>query len=487
MVTNNSALGRSLIGLFLGSIVLTILIFSLLFFKLNAALAGIAFILALFYAGAVSISSRFGYYSFLVLSFLFPTIHLYSGFTQLGVLLDFILLITVVLLLAKEYNGDNQIEKHFFQYKSFWIWAVWAALSVIIQLINWQNVNWLSFIYGIRRHHLSPIGFILLNILFIQNKRIFKRVLLAHIFGAIFLALISERQMILGFNSFEENLLASPFGRMHLLPGFTRYWGGFTDAASNGVGLSLMILASLPFVLNRAQSKNTGWLYVAIILFIHSILLSGTRSAYASMGAGIIVITLTYVRPRVRLYLFSSFTILFTFLRFTEIGNSNLLIRRLRSVFDSQDGSLLVRIENREKLANWLISHPLGGGIGAVTFDKRFNSGSFLSSFPPDGLYVLMHAELGRYGQLLFFAVIGVTLAYMFINTVKAPSYTDTKLWMSTCLALFVAARISDYAQMTTFQFPLVNILFLTMVGFEKWEKWPAEVIFTPKESAPFN
>jgi len=486
MVTNSSALTRNIIALFLGATGITLLLISLLVFKLTAGVALIAFVLGVGYIGLISLHQRFGYYFFLILCMAYPSIQLYFGVGQFGVILDSILLITVLTFLYAHYSTSNS-ELDFYRYKSFWIWVVWILLSLTIQALNWENVNWLSFTYGIRRQHLNPLGLILLNILFIKTKRDFKLALLSHLSGAVFLALISERQFLFGFNSFEFSLLQTPFGRTHLLPGITRYWGGFTDAASSGIGLSLMILAAIPFVINKSQLRGRTWIYLMIALFVHAGLLSGTRSAYASFAAGTLIITLMYVRPKIQWTIIGISSIVFGVLRFTSLGSSYTVIRRLRSVFDRQDASLLVRISNRLKLDDWLQSHPLGGGIGAASFDKRFAVDSFLSTFPPDGLFVLIKAELGFLGIAFFYIICALIIVYMFVAILKTPNYTDAKLWMSTCLALFIAARVSDYAQMISFQFPLVNLLFLSIVAFEKFQYWPQKVVFFQKREAPLR
>lgn len=485
MVSNNSSIGNSIFATVAGSLSLTMIVLALLFFEVGAGIVGIAILLAFAYIGIVATKDKFGYYFFLTLCFAFPSIQLYLGIGQFGVILDSILLITVGTLLLKSISSGTQ--SHILSYKSVWIWIIWIVLSLLIHAMNSSNVNWLSFIYGIRRQHLNPLGIILLNILVIKTKRDFQIALIAHIFGAVLLALIVERQFLFGFNSFENSLLQTPFGRTHLLPGITRYWGGFTDAASSGVGLSLMLISILPFAINKSIRRYPVLIYISIILFFHAGLLSGTRSAYASFSAGVLIITLTYIRPRLQAITILAASLGYSILRFTSLGDSYTIIRRLRTSFNSEDASLLVRLANRVKLDEWLLAHPLGGGIGSTTFDKRFAPDTFMATFPPDGLYVSIKAELGTPGQWLFYVITALILGYMFLKTTKAVNYTDTKLWMATCLALIVSARVSDYAQMITFQFPLVNLLFLAMVAFEKFERWPNKIIFNPPEVVPFR
>ena len=427
---------------------------------------------------------NFGYYTFLIFCFLYPSIQLYTGFTQFGVILDSLLLFTVLIGLVK-FRQDVKSLKEVYTSKLFWIWTIWLIAALIIQALNFNSVNWMSFIYGIRRVYLNPVGLVLLNFVFIRTKRDFKIALAASIGGILLLGLVAERQSIFGFNSFENALLSTEFGRTHLIAGTTRYWGGFTDAAGSGVGLALGIIAALPFLVTKGSlSRRTGVVITMFLLF-HASLISGTRAGYGSIAIGIVLIALFYLRGSRQIVTISTLGISALVLRFTNFGNGVGVIRRVRSAFNPQDESLLVRLANREKLNSWLSNHPFGGGIGGTYFDRRFQPDSFLSTFPPDGLYVQVKAELGFLGSYLFQAILLVIAVYMIIKAARMPRNSDSRLWMTVCLALFAGARVSDYAQMVSFQFPVVNLLFLTMVAFEKWESWPSKEIFVKKKSAP--
>ena len=51
-------------------------------------------------------------------------------------------------------------------------------------------------------------------------------------------------------------------------------------------------------------------------------------------------------------------------LKYTKIGEDNRLIRRMRTVFDSNDQSLLVRFENQKALKAYMSEMPFGIGMG---------------------------------------------------------------------------------------------------------------------------
>lgn len=484
MVRNDSSLGSSLYSLLFGSILLTLLLMVLLFFRITGGILLLGVFAVILYSLLTFRFKNFGYYTFLIFCLLYPSIQLYTGFTQFGVILDALLLFTVFIGLIK-YRQEVQSLKEVYTSKLFWIWTIWLIIALVIQALNFNGVNWMSFIYGIRRVYLNPVGLVLLNVVFIRSKRDFKIALATSIGGILLLGLVAERQSMFGFNAFENALLSTEFGRTHLIAGTTRYWGGFTDAAGSGVGLALGIIAALPFLVTKGSlSRRTGVVITMFLLF-HASLISGTRAGYGSIAIGAVLIALFYLRGSRQFVSISTLGITALVLRFTNFGNGIGVIRRVRSAFNPQDESLLVRLANREKLNSWLSSHPFGGGIGGTYFDRRFQPDSFLSTFPPDGLYVQIKAELGFFGSYIFQAILLAIVIYMIIKAAKMPRNSDTRLWMTVCLALFAGARVSDYAQMVSFQFPVVNLLFLTMVAFEKWESWPSEEIFLKKKSAP--
>ena len=484
MVRNDTSLGSSLFSILFGSILLTLLLIILVFFRITGGVLLLGTFAVILYSLLTFRFKNFGYYAFFLFCFLYPSIQLYTGFTQFGVILDSLLLFTVFIGLVKHRQDVNSL-KDVYTSKLFWIWTIWLVSALFIQALNFDGVNWMSFIYGIRRVYLNPVGLVLLNIIFIRTKRDFKIALAAAIGGLLLLGLVAERQSIFGFNSFENALLSTEFGRTHLIAGTTRYWGGFTDAAGSGVGLALGIIAAIPFLVTKGSLSKRTSVVITMFLLFHASLISGTRAGYGSIAIGATLIALFYLRGNRQFLTISSLGISALILRFTNFGNGIGVIRRVRSAFNPQDESLLVRLVNREKLNSWLANHPFGGGIGGTYFDRRFQPDSFLSTFPPDGLYVQVKAELGFLGSYLFQAILLVIAVYMIIKAARMPRNSDSRLWMTICLALFAGARVSDYAQMVSFQFPVVNLLFLTMVGFEKWESWPSIEIFEKKKSAP--
>lgn len=488
MERNNSSLvfGNEIAAIAGGSILFAVVLLSLIVFQSTGAILLLAIVLGVLYTIGVFRSAKFGFYSYYTFTYWLFQLNLYTGVTQSGVLADILLLLNVFIILLTQYY-NQEIDKPIYTYKSVWIWLVWLIVPVAINILNGSEVTWLSFVYGVRRFYLNPLGLVFLNILVIKTKKDFYQFLKITAFFSVVTILVGYRQLYLGFNAAENRLLATEFGTTHLIQGSIRYWSTFSDAAAYGVGMSLFTVVAVTYAL-IAKTKRVRNLSILIALLLaHQVLISGTRSAFASLGVGLLLAFAFYLRGRARFISLSISALAYALIRFTFIGHNFAVIRRLRTSLNPDDLSLVVRIQNRALLSNWLDERFFGGGIGSTQFDRRFNPGSFLSTFPPDGLYVLFRAELGYIGEYVFLLLSVLIIIYILYMISKTNPFGERRIWMVTVLALFASARLSDYAQVVTFQFPLVNMLFFMLVALEKWPNWQERIIFHPKDKAPFQ
>lgn len=477
----NEILSIALLASLIGSLLL-----GLVFFESTGAIIAIGAVLGIAYIVTIAYYPKFGYYSFYTFTFWLFSLNLYTGLDQTGVLADALLLLNVLIIGLVEISRGT-IDRNTLKYKSIWIWLIWLVVAVGINVANFQNVNWTSFFYGVRRFHLNPLGFALLNILAIKTKKDFYQFFKITGIFLIVAFLVGYRQFFIGLNSFENALLQTEFGKTHLIQGTVRYWGVMSDSANYGIVMSFysILFITLGIVFKRSSVKF--WAFAFAAMSLHHVLISGTRTAYATFAIGLLIFILFYTRGYTRLFSLLSGSLVYLFLRFTWIGNNFGLIRRLRTSFNPDDASLLIRIQNRVLLDNWLVGNPLGGGIGGALFDRQFNPGSFIATFPPDGLYTLIRAESGYIGEYTYNILVAFIALYMLVKLRKTDALGERRLWMVTIFAVTLGARLAEYAQFTTYQFPTVNLLFFLLVAFEKWEHWEDRQILQRRESAPFR
>ena len=102
--------------------------------------------------------------------------------------------------------------------------------------------------------------------------------------------------------------------------------------------------------------------------------------------------------------LFRSGLLFFSILKYTSIGSGNAEIVRLRTSLDPNDASLKVRLDNQAILRDFLSTRPFGAGVGVLgMWGVKYNADKFISTIPPDSLYVKIWAMYGIIGFLIWF------------------------------------------------------------------------------------
>ena len=90
-------------------------------------------------------------------------------------------------------------------------------------------------------------------------------------------------------------------------------------------------------------------------------------------------------------------------LMFTNIGNSNQQIRRMRSAFNKDDASASVREINQEVMKKHIKDAPWGIGLGMGMEHVPANNKYWrLATIPPDSEYVFIWLRTGPIGITIF-------------------------------------------------------------------------------------
>ena len=210
-------------------------------------------------------------------------------------------------------------------------------------------------------------------------------------------------QMTIGVDLFEQRWLDNGGAVTHILFGKLRVFSFYSDAGQFGAsqghtGVVFGILA-----MNKKDNLKVRIFYaITALMGLYGMMISGTRGAIAVpvMGAVLYIILRKNIKVMV-LGLLAGIAV-FVFFKYTSIGNSNYNIRRMRTAFDPNDASLLVRLENQRKLKDYMSTRPFGGGIGSAgNWGQRFSSTTFLANTPTDSWYVSIWAEQGIVGLIL--------------------------------------------------------------------------------------
>lgn len=356
---------------------------------------------------------RISYFLYGAFIYYLTAIMRYSRKDGLSVISDGLLIYMTITILfyyiknKKDIRLSNAI--NFFTI-SYIIWT----LYILIQFINPANDSE-SYINGIRGWLLgTPVLYIISSILLDKPKVLKSSLIIIGIFTATaFIKLIYQKYR--WFDTAETEWLMQGSWYTHILSSGIRYFSIFSDAGNFGSNMGMI---SIIYGIVTFQTSNK-WLrifYLSVTFMgILGMLMSGTRGAIIVPLGGLLLYCL--ICKNIKIMFFSTATIiaLYSFFTFTEIGNDNTLIRRMRTAFNPQeDGSFNVRIENQKLIAEYMETHPWGAGLGKgvertnVSGEEKAAEGTI----PPDSFYVDIWIQTGTVGLILYIGICVATIIY---------------------------------------------------------------------------
>jgi cell division protein FtsW (lipid II flippase) len=151
------------------------------------------------------------------------------------------------------------------------------------------------------------------------------------------------------------------------------------------------------------------------------------------------------------------------FLKYTYIGQDNYDIRRLRTSLDPNNASLHVRLVNQARLAEYLNSHPFGGGVGAGGFwGNRFKPGSFLADLALDSWYVRIASDYGWFG-LAYYLIMILYFIFSGFFVVFRMNDEGFRQQLAAIYAGMVGVAVASYGNQVWGQMPTGIIIYIIL------------------------
>lgn len=275
---------------------------------------------------------------------------------------------------------------------------------------------------------------------------------------SLFSAYWTWKQKVIGFTPTEYGwLFYGPGETTHLLNGGTliRYFSTFSDAASYGCNAAASAVTFLIIAItNKIKLEKIFFLIISICV-IWGMFQSGTRTAIFCLAGGFMVYVVLSKSFRIAIPFGIFFALFMFFLMFTEIGNGNQQIRRMRSAFDKKDASSNVRDVNKASIKKYLRDAPWGLGIGSTQANIPANNKyRKLSDIPPDSEYVYIWVHTGIIGITVFiFCMLIMWLGACRIVMFKLKSPSLIGIGGGLCSA-FIAIQLGAYANQILYQYP---------------------------------
>ena len=163
------------------------------------------------------------------------------------------------------------------------------------------------------------------------------------------------------------------------------------------------------------------------------------------------------------------------------IANDNAQIRRMRTGFDANNASLLVRKKNQLILKGYLASRPFGGGIGhAGDKAQRFLPNAFLSNVATDSWYVMIWAEMGIIGLTLHLIILLYVIGMASFKVMFRIRDPLTKLKMSALICGMAGVMLASYGNAVFGQMPTSLLIYASMALMSNpgiFERAPEEYV----------
>jgi hypothetical protein len=309
---------------------------------------------------------------------------------------------------------------------------------------------------------------------------------------ALFAVFWVWRQKYIGLTPGESSWLYGPHGKQHLLQAGTliRYWSIYSDAANYGIGIASTAVAFVIFGITAKIKKIKYFCLIVGGACIWGMFPSGTRTAIACMMAGFMAYIFLSKSFKIAIPFTLVFGLLVFLLVFTEVGQGNQQIRRMRSAFNKNDASANTRTINQETMKKYMKEAPWGIGIGMnydnVPANNKYNR---MATIAPDSEYVFIWLRTGVVGITVFLICTFIMLAgacWIVFFTLKSPSLRG--IGAGFCCA-FVSQQVGGYGNQVLMQFPNGLVFYggLTIVYIlpwieKEWIEWENKALAIQEE-----
>lgn len=459
--TGSSKLQRP--GIWVGIILLTIVLAVIIGLSGLTMAAGLIFaLLFLVFLTFLVKYPQSGLYAAIGLGFVLLGATRYIITTQpVGLLMDAILLLTFIGLILNKF--PNRVNWKPVNKDIFYLSLIWVAYCGL-QVINPEARSFDAWFAAIRPIGLYMLLFSMLSLLFINNP---KRLKILFIIWGIFSILATFKGMIqhfVGVDSYEKAWLDAGGSITHILFGKLRVFSFYSDAGQFGANQAYTGVVFTILALSAQNTRDRVFYIVVGLLGFYGMILSGTRGAIFVAFAGFALFFLH--KKNLAIMVLGIFLGIgaFTFFKFTRIGQGNAQIARMRSAFDPNDASLLVRLENQRRLKIYMANKPFGAGLGhGGVKAQKYLPNAFLSNVPTDSWYVLIWVELGVIGLVIhlfiqFYILIRGSYYLMFV--------LRDKTLIASCSALasgMLGIMLASYGNAIIGQMPTSPLIYTGM------------------------
>ena len=338
-------------------------------------------------------------------------------------------------------------------------WFLLCALEVLNDTCR-LGINVGAWFTGFRLMAFQLVYFLLIFSIYINSPEVLTKYLKVWAILTLFSVYWTFKQKYIGMNP-NELARINAWGSTHFVNGIIRYWSTFSDAANYGCNAAATSVAFLLIGLTSKFTKERIFYIIVGLLALWGMFQSGTRTAIGCFFAGLMVYVFLSKSVKLAVPIILLGIISFCLLVFTNIGQGNDQIRRMRSAFNKNDASANARDINKATMAKYLKDAPWGIGIAIRSGDVPANNKYVILSYiPPDSEYVYMWIHTGIIGVSVFtFSMFLMFIGGCRVVLFKLKNKTLTGIGAAICCA-FVAIQVGGYFNQVIYQYPNGLIFF---------------------------
>ncbi|MCF8307650.1 MAG: O-antigen ligase family protein [Bacteroidales bacterium] len=356
----------------------------------------------LIYLNRLFVNPRIGLYSLVVAAFIAIGLTRYiPGNPPLGLSIDGLLALTFIAIFFKFFYKKTDLRP--ILNDLMLLNLIWFLYEVA-EFFNPLTLNRMAWFYLVRGFSVYMLMTVPLTLILFNRVKYLYIFLYLWAFFSILVTLKGMMQLYIGPDFAEQRWLAAEGATTHVLYGKLRIFSFLSDAGQYGAQQGAAMVVGTILALHLPGFWNKVLFGLMGFLGFYGMMISGTRGAIIVPGVGLILYLIYTKNIRALIIGAILLTGVYSFFRFTYIGQGVAQIRRMRTAFRPQDvASLQVRLETRELLQKYLADKPFGGGIGmAGNPGKRFAPHGFLSTIATDSFYVHIWADQGIIGLFLY-------------------------------------------------------------------------------------
>ena len=372
-------------------------------------------------------------------------------------LFEIILIMVALIDIRKEQNFGRAVNMMLF---AVLLWTFLCAIEVFNNTCG-LGINVSGWFSGIRLMAFQLVYFVVIFALYIDSPKALTIYLRLWAGLALFSVFWTWKQQNIGFTHAEQMWLNAEGARTHIVNGIIRYFSTFNDAANYGCNAAATSVAYFIFALTTKVKTDRILFLITGAAVLWGMFASGTRVAMACFFAGLMVYIFLSKSVKLAVPIIIFGLTAFILLAFTNIGQGNSQIRRMRSVFNKSDASANVRDINKATMAKYLKDAPWGIGIGVGNGDvPARNKYVVMSYIAPDSEYVFIWIHTGKIGVTVFaISMILMLVGACWVVLFRLKNKSLVGIGAGLCCA-FAAIQLGAYGNQVLYQYPNGLIFF---------------------------